>query len=62
MDFLNFLREDPMMAWFVFLALLVTIVPAVSVLGRRMSGHGQAEQQNNLCIKQNRHASETRLN
>lgn len=43
MDFLNFLHEDPMMAWFAFLALLVTIVPAVSMLGRRMSGHGQAE-------------------
>ncbi len=43
MEFLNFLREEPMMAWFVLLALLVTVVPAVSVLWRRMSGHGQAE-------------------
>ncbi len=43
MEFLNFLREEPVMAWFVLLALLVTIVPAVSVLWRRMSGRGQAE-------------------
>ena len=32
-----------MMAWFVFLALLVTIVPVASVLWRRMSGRSQAE-------------------
>jgi hypothetical protein len=43
MEVLNFLREEPMMAWFVFLALLVTIVPAVSVLWRRMPGRGQDE-------------------
>ncbi len=43
MEFLRFLREEPVMAWFVFLALLLTIVPAVSVLWRRMSGRGQAE-------------------
>ena len=38
MEFLNFLREEPMMAWFAFLALLVTLVPAVAMLWRRMSG------------------------
>lgn len=38
MEFLNFLREEPVMAWFVFLALLVTIVPMASVLWRRMPG------------------------
>ncbi len=38
MEILSFLREEPMMAWFVFLALLVTIVPMASVLWRRMSG------------------------
>ncbi|MCR4299392.1 MAG: hypothetical protein NUV75_11715 [Gallionella sp.] len=43
MEFVSFLREEPMMAWFVFLALLVTIVPAASVLWRRMFGRGQAE-------------------
>lgn len=43
MEFLNFLREEPVMAWFVLIAFLVIIVPAVSVLWRRMSGRGQAE-------------------
>ncbi len=43
MEFLNFLREEPMMAWFMFLALLVIIVPVVSMLWRRISGRGQAE-------------------
>lgn len=32
---MNFLREDPVMGWFIFLALLVTVVPAASVLWRR---------------------------
>lgn len=43
MELLNFLREEPMMAWFAFLALLVTLVPAVVVLWRRMFRRGQAE-------------------
>jgi len=43
MDFLNFLREEPVMAWFVLLALLVTIVPAASLFWRRIFGHGQTE-------------------
>ena len=38
MEFINFLREEPVMAWLVFLALLLTIVAAVSVLRRKMSG------------------------
>jgi DMSO/TMAO reductase YedYZ heme-binding membrane subunit len=38
MESLNFLREDPVIAWLVFLALLVTVVPMVSVLWRRLSG------------------------
>jgi type II secretory pathway component PulC len=38
MEFLNFLREEPVMAWLMSLALLVTIVPMVSVLWRKMSG------------------------
>src|SRR3989344_4211665 len=42
MEVLNFLREEPMMAWFAFLALLVTIVPAVAVLWRRVFRRGQA--------------------
>lgn len=43
MGFLNFFREEPMMAWFAFLALLVTLVPAVAMLWRRMFRRGQAE-------------------
>ena len=43
MELLNFLREEPMMAWFAFLALLVTLVPAVAVFWRRMFRRGQAE-------------------
>lgn len=38
MELLNFLREEPVMAWLVLIALLVTIVPMASVLWRRMSG------------------------
>ena len=38
MEFLNFLREDPVMAWLMFLGLLLTVVPVVSVLWRKMSG------------------------
>ena len=37
MEFLNFLREEPVMAWFVLIALLVTIVPVASMLWHRMS-------------------------
>jgi uncharacterized membrane protein YhaH (DUF805 family) len=41
MELLNFLREEPMMAWLAFLALLVTIVPVAAVLWRRMFRRGQ---------------------
>lgn len=37
MEFLNFLREDPVMAWLVFLGLLITVVPVAAVLWRKMS-------------------------
>lgn len=43
MEFLNFLREEPVMAWFVFLALLITVVPATSVLWSRIFRRSQAE-------------------
>ncbi|MCR4301682.1 MAG: hypothetical protein NUV51_08730 [Sulfuricaulis sp.] len=43
MEFLNFLREEPVMGWFIFLALLVTVVPAASVLWRRIFRRNQAE-------------------
>ena len=38
MEFITFLREDPVMAWLAFLALLIIIVPAFSVVRRKMSG------------------------
>lgn len=43
MEFLNFLREEPVMAWFVLIALLVIIVPVASVLWRGMSGRKPAD-------------------
>ena len=43
MEFFNFLHEEPIIAWFIFLAVLVTVVPTVSVLWRRMFGRGQIE-------------------
>lgn len=38
MEFLNFLREEPEMIWFVLIALLVTVVPVASLLWHRISG------------------------
>lgn len=43
MELLNFLTDDPVMAWFAFLALLLIVVPAASVLWRRMAGRSQAD-------------------
>ena len=43
MEFLNFLREEPVMGWFVLIALLVTVVSVASVFWRRMSGRSQVE-------------------
>jgi len=37
MEFLNFLREEPVMVWFALIALLVTIVPVASMLWNRIS-------------------------
>lgn len=42
MKILNFLHEDPVIAWLVLLGLLVIIVPVASVLWRRISGRGPA--------------------
>jgi hypothetical protein len=44
MEFLNFLREDPVMAWLVFLGILLTVVPAANVIWRKLSGHKTAEE------------------
>ena len=38
MEFLNLLREDPVIAWLVFLGILITVVPVASVIWRKMSG------------------------
>ena len=43
MDFLNFLREEPVMGWFALIAFLVTIVPVASVLWRRIFKRSQTE-------------------
>jgi Na+-transporting methylmalonyl-CoA/oxaloacetate decarboxylase gamma subunit len=39
MKFVNFLIDNPVMAWLAFLALLVTLVPAASWLFRRIFPH-----------------------
>jgi hypothetical protein len=44
MEFLNFLREDPVMAWLVFLGILLTVVPAANVIWRKLSGRKTAEE------------------
>lgn len=44
MEFLNFLREDPVMAWLVFLGLLLAVVPVTAVLWRKMSGRKPMEE------------------
>ncbi len=44
MEILNFLREEPVMGWFVFLALLIIVVPAASVLWRRIFRRNEAEE------------------
>ncbi len=41
MDWLNFLKDDPVMAWFAFLALLLIVVSVASVLWRRMAGRSK---------------------
>lgn len=43
MEFINFLREEPVMIWFVLIALLVTVVPVASVLWHRIFRRNQAE-------------------
>jgi NADH:ubiquinone oxidoreductase subunit 6 (subunit J) len=45
MEFLNFLRDDPVMAWLVFLGLLLTVVPVAAMLWRKMSGNTPVEEE-----------------
>ena len=63
MEFLNFLREEPVMAWFVLIAFLVTIVPVASVLWHRMSGRNpvDAAKQPAPAIKPTRFGNQTEL-
>lgn len=39
MEFLNFLREEPVMALLVFLGFLLIVVPVSSLLRRKISGN-----------------------
>ncbi len=43
MELLNFLKDDPVIAWFSFLALLLIVVSVASVLWRRMAGRSQVD-------------------
>jgi len=43
MDFLNFLREEPVMGWFALIVFLVTVVPLASVLWHRIFRRNQVE-------------------
>lgn len=63
MEFSNFLREEPVMAWFVLIAFLVTIVPVASVLWHRMSGRNpvDAAKQPAPAIKPTRFGNQTDL-
>lgn len=46
MEFLNVLREDPVIMWLVFLGLLITIVPAALVLWGKISGRNPVDAEN----------------
>ncbi|OGB23831.1 MAG: hypothetical protein A3I66_20775 [Burkholderiales bacterium RIFCSPLOWO2_02_FULL_57_36] len=63
MEFFNFLREEPEMAWFVLIALLVTIVPIVSVLWHKLSGRSPIDtaKQPNQATKPTRFGNQTEL-
>jgi hypothetical protein len=61
MEFFNVLREEPLIAWFVFLALLVTVVPAVSLLWRRISGQPVAAAQPLEATKSTRFGNQAEL-
>ncbi len=43
MYWLNFLKDDPVIAWFAFLALMLIVVPVASVSWRRMAGRSQID-------------------
>lgn len=43
MELLHFLREEPVMAWFALLALLLTIVPMAVFLWQRLNARKQID-------------------
>lgn len=63
MEFLNFLREEPVMAWLMSLALLITIVPVASTLWRKMSGSNPVDKSTNpmQAAKPTRFGNQTEL-
>ena len=63
MEFLNFLREEPVMTWFVLLAILLIIVLVVSALWRSVSGRNSidAAKQPAQVTKSTRFGNQTEL-
>lgn len=62
MEFWNVIREDPLVAWFIFLALLLTGVPAASMLWRRMTGREpKAAKQPERATESTRFGNQTEL-
>jgi hypothetical protein len=49
MEFLNFLREEPVMASLVFLGLLLTVVPVAAMLRRKKPGHNPVDEMKQLA-------------
>ena len=43
MDLLNFLKDDPVIAWFAFLASMLIVVSVASVLWHRRAGRSQGD-------------------
>ncbi len=43
MELLSFLIDDPVIAWFAFLALMLIVVAVASVWWRKMTGRSQAD-------------------
>lgn len=41
---MNFLREDPVLAWLVFLGLLLIVVPVAAMLWRKKPGHNPVDE------------------
>lgn len=63
MEFMNFLRDDPVMAWLVFLGLLLAVVPVAAMLWRKICGRKPVEEvkQPVRAIKPVRFGNQTEL-